>query len=160
MLDVLFEGTRAVGVRIQDEQGNQREVRASVVVDAPDKAIVDGSAWTAAVGSRAEEGSDLGLLERGSARHRTDEGATLVIQTHEKKGWFWYIPLQNDIISVGVVADFEYLFNNRTSREIEKIYAEEIGSLPWSASQTGWCDVGRICACRQRILLPIQSSCG
>ncbi len=34
VLDVLFEGTRAVGVRIQDEQGNQREIHASVVVDA------------------------------------------------------------------------------------------------------------------------------
>src|ERR1700745_3548643 len=34
VLDVLFEGNRAVGVRIQPEGGHAREVRARVVVDA------------------------------------------------------------------------------------------------------------------------------
>src|SRR3954466_16221300 len=32
VLEVLFEGERAVGVRLQDENGNEREVRARVVV--------------------------------------------------------------------------------------------------------------------------------
>src|SRR5438105_6757829 len=34
VLDVLFEGDRAVGVKIQDADGSQREVRARVVIDA------------------------------------------------------------------------------------------------------------------------------
>ena len=34
VLEVLFEGDRAVGVRIQEENGTEREVRAEVVVDA------------------------------------------------------------------------------------------------------------------------------
>src|ERR1700722_18244938 len=34
VLDVIFEGTHAVGVRIQKEDGTQEEVRATVVVDA------------------------------------------------------------------------------------------------------------------------------
>src|SRR3954452_10411632 len=34
VLEVLFEGGRAVGVRIETEQGEQREVHAKVVVDA------------------------------------------------------------------------------------------------------------------------------
>ena len=42
-----------------------------------------------------------------------DEGATLVLQTEGKKGWFWYIPLHDDIVSVGVVAAYDYLFKNR-----------------------------------------------
>ena len=42
-----------------------------------------------------------------------DEGATLVIQTGNKNGWFWYIPLHDDIVSVGVVAPFDYLFKGR-----------------------------------------------
>ncbi len=127
VLDVLFEGTRAVGVRIQDEQGNQREIRASVVVDAAGQSnlLMDRLGlreWDPELKKAAIWGYWKGA-QRGTGR---DEGATLVIQTHEKKGWFWYIPLQNDIISVGVVADFDYLFNNRASRDIEKIYAEEI----------------------------------
>src|SRR5438552_4795609 len=34
VLEVLFEGERAVGARIQDETGGEREVRAKVVIDA------------------------------------------------------------------------------------------------------------------------------
>src|SRR5204863_952199 len=34
VLEVLFDGARAIGVRIQEENGGEREVRAKVVVDA------------------------------------------------------------------------------------------------------------------------------
>ena len=37
-----------------------------------------------------------------------DEGATTVAYVPEK-GWFWYIPQHNDMISVGVVAEGKYL---------------------------------------------------
>ena len=57
-----------------------------------------------------------------------DEGATLVIQTPNKQGWWWYIPQHDDIISVGVVAPFDYLFKGRGSHE--QIYNEEIEPLP------------------------------
>src|ERR671912_232777 len=42
-----------------------------------------------------------------------DEGATLVIQTGTKNGWFWYIPQHDDIVSVGVVGPFDYLCKGR-----------------------------------------------
>ena len=45
-----------------------------------------------------------------------DEGATIVIQTPNKQGWFWYIPQHDDIVSVGVVAPFDYLFKGRGER--------------------------------------------
>ena len=57
-----------------------------------------------------------------------DEGATLVLQTSDKNGWFWYLPLHNDIVSVGVVAGFEYLFKGR--RDYEKTFAEELERCP------------------------------
>ena len=37
-----------------------------------------------------------------------DEGATTVAYVPEK-GWFWYIPQHNDMVSVGVVAEGKYL---------------------------------------------------
>ena len=42
-----------------------------------------------------------------------DEGATMVLQTPDKNGWFWYIPQHDNIVSVGVVAPFDYLFKGR-----------------------------------------------
>jgi flavin-dependent dehydrogenase len=53
-------------------------------------------------------------------------GATLVLRTPKgSNGWFWYIPLENDITSVGVVADPEYLVQGR-GQDLAKIFHEEI----------------------------------
>jgi flavin-dependent dehydrogenase len=53
-----------------------------------------------------------------------------VIQTQGKNGWFWYIPLHNNIVSVGVVAAYDYLFTNRETKDLEKIYFEEVARCP------------------------------
>src|SRR5207247_4490478 len=57
-----------------------------------------------------------------------DEGATMVLQTADRKGWFWYIPQHNDQISVGIVGPFDYLFKNRVS--FEQTYTEEVDACP------------------------------
>jgi len=131
VLDVLFEGTRAVGVRTVDEAGVEREIRCSVVVDAAgqscliqdrlglrewDPVLKKAAIWTYWKGARRDRGRD--------------EGATLVMQTAGKIGWFWYIPLQDDVVSVGVVAPFDHLFKNRDSKDLEKIYFDGVDRCP------------------------------
>ena len=64
-----------------------------------------------------------------------DEGATLVIQTGSKKGWFWYIPLHDNIVSVGVVAPFDYLFKGR-GRVSADVRARRSTAVP--ASRSAW----------------------
>ena len=89
------------------------------------------------MGPGAEEGGHLDLLGRGPARQGRDEGATLVIQVESKKGWFWYIPLHNNIISVGVVGRFDYLFKDRGAKDHEAIYFEEVDALPGLQAAAG-----------------------
>jgi flavin-dependent dehydrogenase len=125
VLDVLFEGERAVGVVVRDDDGARREVRAKVVVDASgqagliqnrlrlrvwDPVLNKGAIWTYWEGAYRDTGRD--------------EGATMVLQTASRNGWFWYIPLHNNVVSVGVVAPFDYLFKNRGS--YEQTYQEEV----------------------------------
>lgn len=129
VLDVLFVGERAVGVRIQNEDGSKAEVRAKVVVDASgqstmlqnrfklrlwDPVLNKGAIWTYWQGAQRDSGRD--------------EGATLVVQTVNKQGWFWYIPQHDDTISVGVVAPFDYLFKGGGSHE--QTYNEEVETCP------------------------------
>ncbi len=57
-----------------------------------------------------------------------DEGATLILSTAGRKGWFWYIPLHNNIVSVGVVSSFEELFGGGKSHE--QIYLEQLDNCP------------------------------
>ena len=57
-----------------------------------------------------------------------DEGATMVLQTAGRNGWFWYIPQHDNIVSVGVVAPFDYLFKQRGS--YQQTYQEEVDGCP------------------------------
>lgn len=129
VLDVLFDGDRAIGVKVQRPDGALEEVRAKVVVDASgqstmlqnrfklrlwDPVLNKGAIWTYWKDAYRDSGRD--------------EGATVVIQTPNKQGWWWYIPQHDETVSVGVVAPFDYLFKNRGSRE--QVFNEELSQCP------------------------------
>jgi flavin-dependent dehydrogenase len=57
-----------------------------------------------------------------------DEGATTVAYVPEK-GWFWYIPLAGDVVSVGIVAEKDYLYSG--SRDLAEIFHREVGNNKW-----------------------------
>ncbi len=129
--EVVFDGTRAVGVRVKVEDQPEQIVRSKVVIDASgqsslildrlglrqwDSQLKKAAVWTYWKGAYRDIGKD--------------EGATIVLQTKGKKGWFWYIPLHDDVISVGVVADHDYLLQNRESKDLESIYNEEVALCP------------------------------
>jgi flavin-dependent dehydrogenase len=137
VLEVLFDdgpvasglSRTARGVRIKREDGTVEDVHAKVVVDASgqngllmnkldlrvwDPVLNKGAIWTYWKGAYRDTGKD--------------EGATLVVQTGSKNGWFWYIPQHDDIVSVGVVGPFDYLFKGR--KDYAKTYDEEVAGCP------------------------------
>src|SRR5581483_1545803 len=129
VLEVLFDGDRAVGVRVQKEDGSQEEVRAKVVVDASGQSAMLMNRFKLRLWDPVLNKGAIWAYWRGA--HRApgkDGGATLVIQTADRKGWFWYIPQHDDTVSVGVVAPFDYLFKNRGSHE--QTYNEEVARCP------------------------------
>ncbi|MDZ4821177.1 MAG: NAD(P)/FAD-dependent oxidoreductase [Planctomycetota bacterium] len=130
VVDVLFEGDKALGVRIRTEDGQHRDILADVVVDASGQSsIIQNRFKLKQVDQQLKKGALWTYFEGAYRDTGRDEGATMVIQTKEKKGWFWYIPLHNNIISVGVVADFEYLFD-KSRGDHEAIYQQELDNCP------------------------------
>ena len=131
VLEVLFEEDRAVGVRVQYEDGSQREVRADVVVDASGQSSMIISRLGLREWDPLLKKAALWTYWKGAYRDQgQDEGSTMVMQIEGKQGWFWYIPLHDDILSVGVVASHEYLFKNRGTKDHETIYNEEVAKCP------------------------------
>jgi flavin-dependent dehydrogenase len=129
VLDVLFDGGRAVGVRVQAEDGSQHEVRARVVVDASGQSTMLQNRFKLRVWDPVLNKGAIWTYWEGAYRDTgRDEGATVVIQTTNKMGWWWYIPQHDNTISVGVVAPFEYLFKGRGSHE--QTYNEEVEACP------------------------------
>ena len=122
VLDVLFDGDQAVGVRVKlaSETGfaATREIACKVVVDA--------SGQSAFLASRLKLKDSDPCLKKGTiwsyfkdAKRDAgrDEGATLIMQTSNKRSWFWFIPLPDNVTSVGCTASMDVMFPGGATAE-------------------------------------------
>lgn len=121
---VRFEGNRAVGVSVAAAQGSPIEVSAKVVVDASGRACVIGRQ----LGLRRKlpelrKASVWGYFRGGRRLPGIDAGETTMFLL-PGGGWFWYIPLPDDIVSVGLVADPEYVFSD--GADLEAAFTREV----------------------------------
>ncbi|MBI3461864.1 MAG: tryptophan 7-halogenase [Planctomycetes bacterium] len=122
--NVLFDNGRAVGVAAQHGTDPIYDLHARVVVDSSGRATVIGSQLGL---KRAVPGlvkASIWTYYRGGRRlEGVDAGETTVFMI-PRRGWFWYIPLPDDIVSVGVVADPGYLFAE--SQHFEPVFLCEV----------------------------------
>jgi flavin-dependent dehydrogenase len=123
-------GHRVLGVRGTRKDGVPFEFRAPITLDCTGKesfaAVRQGwrvrdpylnkvAVWTYYQGSRRDTG--------------IDEGQTTVAMIPEK-GWFWHIPLHEDLVSVGVVAEGKYLARDSV-KSPAAIFQREIEQNLW-----------------------------
>lgn len=121
---VTFEGEQATGVLAQCGDEPATRIRARVVVDASGRATVIGKQ----LGLRQEipnlrKASIWSYFRGGQRLEGIDAGETTVF-TIQDRGWFWYIPLPSDIVSVGIVASPEYLFDE--TNKFEEVFLREV----------------------------------
>ncbi|MFP6901038.1 MAG: NAD(P)/FAD-dependent oxidoreductase [Opitutales bacterium] len=127
---LIKDGDRVVGVRVSSKEAGSLELTASLVIDASgrdcfsavkekwmerDPKLKKISIWTYFRGAKRDPG--------------LDEGATTVAYLPQK-GWFWYIPLRGDVVSVGIVAEHPYLFDGST-KDLAEIFAREVKNNAW-----------------------------
>jgi flavin-dependent dehydrogenase len=126
--DVIMDGGRVVGVRAERD-GRSEEIRARAVVDASgrDSLLSRFFGWK----ERDAELNKIAVWSYFKGARRDpglDEGATTVAYVPQK-GWFWYIPLHSDIVSVGVVGEPGYLY--RDTRDPNLIFEREAKACTW-----------------------------
>ena len=124
---VIFEAGRACGVEVQMQDGSIQQFNAQVVVDATGQSAMLSNKFQWRVRDPKLKKAVLYSYFKGAHREPDlNGGATLVLRTPPGSGgWFWYIPLENDITSVGIVADPDYLIKDR-GKDLAKIFNEEI----------------------------------
>jgi flavin-dependent dehydrogenase len=138
VLEVVFDNGRAIGVRLKSAAGTANGandhsadtlIRAKVVVDAAgQQGIISGRAAARKPSTDMRKTAIWGHF-RGARREIVDDGVmTLVLRTQSNKCWFWHIPLSNDIVSVGVVGDADYLLQGRGTPD--EIFVEEVADCP------------------------------
>ncbi|HVF91245.1 MAG TPA: NAD(P)/FAD-dependent oxidoreductase [Blastocatellia bacterium] len=124
---VLFDGDRASGVEVKMKDGSIQTFHAKVVVDATGQSAMLSNKFRWRLRDPKLKKAVLYSYFKGAHREPDlNGGATLVLRTEAGSGgWFWYIPLEDDITSVGIVADPGYLVKDR-GQDLAKIFDEEI----------------------------------
>ncbi len=126
VLEVLFEGERASGVRVRMANGDIEEMACRVVVDASGQsALLSRKLKISRSEPTLKKASVFTHFENGVRDKGIDEGATLILNTSNKDSWFWYIPLPENRVSVGVVGDIDYLFGDR-ALDAQTLFGREL----------------------------------
>ncbi len=133
VLDVLLEGERAVGVKLQstnaDGSTETREIRSKVVVDATGQsAILSNKLGLRRVNPDLKKAAIWGHFK--GAKRDTEHGGvyTIVLHTNQRKSWFWYIPQADDVVSIGVVGDNDYMLKGRGTPA--EVFFQEVDKCP------------------------------
>src|SRR5689334_2316646 len=128
--ELIREDNRVVGVRAINKSGQIEDFRAPITLDCTGKesfsAVRNG--WR--IADPYLKKVAVWTYYKGAKRDKDiDEGATTVAFVPEK-GWFWYIPQHNDMVSVGVVAEGKYLARDGF-KSSEQIFHREVGQNAW-----------------------------
>jgi len=114
VLQIQFDGQRATGVHLQRAAAPPQEITAPVVVDATGQQAMIANRLGLRVENPKLRKAAIWGYYRGARRDPGDNaGATVILHTKTKQSWFWCIPLAQDITSIGVVGDRDYLFKGR-----------------------------------------------
>ncbi len=121
---------RVEGVVVESKDLGELELRAPLVIDASGRDCFAAHKEKWLVRDPELKKIALWTYYKGAKRDPgLDEGATTVAYL-PGKGWFWYIPLSGDMVSVGIVAEHQYLFNGSTKDHAE-IFQREVQNNEW-----------------------------
>ena len=127
--ETIDENGSVVGVKAVNKSGEPLEFRAPITIDATGRDAFSLSRHGWKIRDPQLNKIAVWTYYKGALRDPgLDEGATTVAYV-PKKGWFWYIPLPDDIVSVGVVAERDYLYDG--TRDLETIFHREVKKNAW-----------------------------
>ncbi len=134
VVSVLFDGTRATGVKVNVD-GDDRVIRAKVVVDATGQStLLSRQLNLRQADPDLKQGAIYAYYKNAVRDEGRNAGATIIIHTPNRDGWFWFIPLPDDLSSVGLVAPPSVLFGGRGGDPLVPL-EEEIARCPHMAAR-------------------------
>jgi flavin-dependent dehydrogenase len=115
----LLQDGKVVGVRIRHEGGRVDDVETKVVVDASGQSTFLASRG-APTGEKHRGRYDKQMAVftqvRGTIRDPGDGSGNTMIFYREKGHWAWFIPLDDDLVSVGIVCSGQYFADQQIDK--------------------------------------------
>jgi flavin-dependent dehydrogenase len=114
----LLDGDSVTGVRVRTATGTMEDVASSVVIDASGQSTFLSRAGMTGRKERGNYDNQVAIFSQVSGGIR-DAGRTAgdtLIFYQKKHHWAWFIPLDDELVSVGVVVPTDYFASRRESK--------------------------------------------
>jgi flavin-dependent dehydrogenase len=131
--DVIFDGSRAVGVRARNmhEPSNIVEFHAPVIADATGRDTL--------LATRTRRKANIPRLDktaffshfRNTVRQEGVEEGNIQIVVFEH-GWFWFIPFRGDLTSVGAVCSSEWIKQKKKGESLDEFFMRTVECSSWA----------------------------
>jgi len=123
-------------VEIQTPEGKTQEIMGKVIIDASGQsAMIANRMKIKEVYPDLKKAAIWGYFDGAERAGGGNPEVTCILQTESKDAWFWYIPLYDGTVSVGLVADNDFLLKRGTS-------PQETSYRTTTKSGDGWVLVG------------------
>ena len=129
VLDIEIKKKGQHKVTVQTADGKEQEIVAKVVIDA--------SGQSSLIASRLElkeyyedlkKSAIWGYFDNAERAGGKNPEVTCILHTESKDAWFWYIPLGDGTVSVGVVGNNDFLLKRGGSPQ--KTFETEVNNCP------------------------------
>ncbi|MGK3968788.1 NAD(P)/FAD-dependent oxidoreductase [Sorangium sp. So ce118] len=147
-VEVVFEGSRAVGVRARPrarpgdaapEGAAATRPDASDVVELRAPVIVDATGRDTLLASRMRRKAQLAELDK-TALYAHYEGVAREDGIHEgniqivifEHGWFWFIPFRGALTSVGAVVSSSWIRSRRKGESLDELFDRTVAQSSWA----------------------------
>ena len=118
-VSVVKDGDRVAGVRCRDKDGNVRDLVGDVVVDASGQGTFLANRGVTSPKERGNYDKQVAIFSQvtGAIRDEGDRKDDTLIFYREKHQWAWFIPIDKEVVSLGIVTPSSYF----TDRKLSKI---------------------------------------
>jgi flavin-dependent dehydrogenase len=129
VMDVRFKDNGQHSVIVQDRGNDRRTLKTRVVVDATGQAsFLAGMKGLKRINPELKKAA-IWTYFRGAQRHGgKNPEVTCILSTNTKDAWFWYIPLSDDRVSVGLVGDNDFIL--KRGCKPEEVFQQEVENCP------------------------------
>ncbi len=111
-MEIRKKGNHKLTIAFAD--GKDQEVSAKVVIDASGQsALIANRLELKQSQTHMEKSAIWGYFEGGIRAGGKNPEMTSIVHTESREAWFWYVPLFDGTVSVGVVGDNEFLLKRR-----------------------------------------------
>ena len=129
VLDIDIRKQSPHRVTVKTAEGKEQEITAKVIVDASGQsAMVANRLGLVEYYDDLKKAAIWGYFDGAARAGGGNPEVTCILHTESKDAWFWYIPLGDGTVSVGLVGDNDFLLKRGGSPE--KTFNEEVKNCP------------------------------